>query len=166
MGTTWEMSRADWDLQLGTNLTGVWQSCKTAVPHMIEQRYGRIILRSSSVGLKPWKELAGAGDRRPGLFALGRSLALEVGEYNITVNSICPGTIPSGTDRGVAKKHHLNYDDFLKNLTAEQVIKEIMEPSDVGNAVAYLASDEALHNGIAWPVSTQAGQSCRNRTTV
>lgn len=153
MGKSWEMSRSEWDLQLETNLTGVWQSCKAVVPHMIGQRYGRIILKSSTVGLKPWKDLAGYSATKAGVIALGRSLALEVGEHNITVNSICPGTIPSGTNRGVAARHDLNYDEFLQNLTAAQVIKEIMEPSDVGNAVAYLASDEARYiTGIAWPV--------------
>ena len=87
MAPAWEMPREEWDLQLGTNLTGVWQSCKAVIPHMIERQYGRIILISSTLALKGSKGFAGYAAAKAGVAGLGRALAVELAEHRITVNS-------------------------------------------------------------------------------
>jgi NAD(P)-dependent dehydrogenase (short-subunit alcohol dehydrogenase family) len=58
MGSAWEMPDEDWDLCLATNLTGVWYSCRAAIPHMQRQRYGRIILIGSTAVLRGMKGLS------------------------------------------------------------------------------------------------------------
>lgn len=153
MVPAWEMPREEWDLQLGTNLTGVWQSCKAVIPHMIERQYGRIILISSTLALKGSKGFAGYAADKAGVAGLGRALAVELAEHRITVNSICPSTVPAGSGRGLAYRHGLDFDSLLKDMLDFQAIPLLLEPIDISNAVLFLASDEARYlTGVVLPV--------------
>jgi NAD(P)-dependent dehydrogenase (short-subunit alcohol dehydrogenase family) len=153
MDATWEMSREDWDLQLATNLTGVWQSCKAVIPHMIEQQYGRIILVASTLALKGVKGFAGYSATKAGVAGFGRALAAELAEHRITVNSICPSTVPAGSGRGLAHRHGLDFESLLQDLVKLQAIPVLLEPIDISNAVLFLASDEARYlTGAVLPV--------------
>jgi NAD(P)-dependent dehydrogenase (short-subunit alcohol dehydrogenase family) len=153
MGADWEMTRADWDLMLGTNLTGVWQSCKAVIPQMIKQKGGRIILRSSSAGFKSASWLGAYCAGKAAVIALGRSLAIDLGQYYITVNSICPSTVDSGTNRGMAYKYGFDWDSKAPEWIASQIIPKMLEPRDISNVTVFLASDEARYlTGVALPV--------------
>jgi NAD(P)-dependent dehydrogenase (short-subunit alcohol dehydrogenase family) len=153
MGPTWEMSREDWDLLMGTNLTGVWQSCKAVIPQMIKQHYGRIILISSTVALKGWMWLGPYCATKAGVIALGKTLAIELAEHLITVNSICPSTVPSGTNRGLAYRHKIEWESMVGGWLKTQAIQKLLEPVDISNAIVFLASDEARYlTGVALPV--------------
>jgi NAD(P)-dependent dehydrogenase (short-subunit alcohol dehydrogenase family) len=158
MGPAWEMSREEWDLLVGTNLTGVWQTCKAVIPHMIEQQYGRIILISSCVALKGWEQLAPYAATKRAVIALAETLAMELAPHNITVNALAPSTVDSGTNRGLALKHGLVWDDLVGGWLDTQTIKHLVEPQDLSRAVIYLASDDARFiTGITLPVD--AGSS-------
>ena len=154
MGAAWEMSRKDWDLLVGTNLTGVWQSCKAVIPSMIEQRSGRLILKSSSAGFKAWPWLGPYVATKAGVIGLTKSLALDLAQYNITANCICPSTVDSGTNRGLAQRHGLVWDDLVGDWLQDQAMQErLVEKVDIANAVLFLASDEARFvTGVALPV--------------
>lgn len=143
MGSTWDLPRDDWDLCLATNLTGVWSSCRAVVPRMIEQQYGRIVLISSTLALKGVKGFSAYAASKAGVLALGRVLALEVAEHGITVNSICPSTVPAGTGRGLAARHGMDFDSLTADLIKLQAVPRLLEPIDISNAVLFLASDEA-----------------------
>ena len=153
MGAAWEMSRPDWDLLIGTNLTGVWQSCKAVIPQMIKQQYGRIVLISSSAGYKAWNWLGPYVATKAAVMALGKSLAIELAQHWITVNSICPSTVDSGTNRGLAYRHNIEWDSMVGGWLKSQAIQKLLEPIDISNAVLFLASDEARYlTGVALPV--------------
>jgi NAD(P)-dependent dehydrogenase (short-subunit alcohol dehydrogenase family) len=153
VGPALEMERADWDLIVTTNLTGVWQSCKAVAPAMIEQGYGRIVLISSAAGFKPMKNLAAYSATKAAVITLGQVLALELAEHGITVNSICPSTVPSGTNRGLAQKLGVEWDSLVDTWLEAQAIKELATPEDIANAVVFLASDETrMITGVALPV--------------
>lgn len=154
MGAAWEMTREDWDLQLGTNLTGVWQATKAVIPTMIEQRSGHIILKSSSAGFKAWTWLGPYVASKAGVIGLTKTLALELGEHNITVNCVCPSTVDSGTNRGLAMRHNMNWEELAKDWIKDQAMQEqLVEKVDIANAVLFLASDEARFiTGVALPV--------------
>lgn len=152
-GPAWELSRADWDLQLGINLTGVWQTCKAVIPHMIERGYGRIVLISSLSGLRPWKSLGPYSATKAGIIVLGQTLALELAEHGITVNIVCPGVVPTHASRSVADALGVEFEELAQGWLRTQAVQRLATPSDVANAVLYLASDEARQvTGLALPV--------------
>jgi len=153
MGAAWEMSRQDWDLLMGTNLTGVWQSCKAVIPQMIKQQYGRIVLISSSAGYKAWYWLGPYVATKAAVIALGKTLALELAQHWITVNSICPSTVDSGTNRGLALRHNIEWDSMVGGWLKSQAIQKLLDPIDISNGVLFLASDDARYlTGTALPV--------------
>jgi (+)-trans-carveol dehydrogenase len=154
MGASWEMSREDWDLQLGTNLTGVWQSTKAVIPQMIEQRSGSLILKSSSAGFKAWAWLGAYVATKAGVIGLTKTLALDLAEYNIRANCICPSTVDSGTNRGLAMKAGMDWDELAQGWLKDQAMQQqLVEKIDIANGVLFLASDESRFvTGVALPI--------------
>jgi NAD(P)-dependent dehydrogenase (short-subunit alcohol dehydrogenase family) len=144
-GLAWEFSRPDWDALMAINLTGVWQSCKAVIPHMINQRYGRVVLISSVAGFVGWAGYSAYTASKAGVIGLGKSLALEVGQYGITVNCICPSFVLTDLNRRWA--------DNVEDWPEDQAIQKLLEPIDISYAVVYLSSDEARYiTGVALPL--------------
>ena len=93
-GRLWELPEDDWDMVIGVNLSGTWRTIRAAVPAMIEAgNGGSIIVVSSSAGLKATPGNGHYSASKAGLVALTNSLALEVGEFGIRVNSIHPYSV-------------------------------------------------------------------------
>lgn len=88
-----DMTLEDWDRMLAVDLTSCFLTCKYAVPYMIKQRFGRIISLSSQIAQKGSVEHCHYSAAKAGLIGFTKSLARELGQYNITVNCIAPGPI-------------------------------------------------------------------------
>jgi NAD(P)-dependent dehydrogenase (short-subunit alcohol dehydrogenase family) len=136
-GSGRDTSEAQWQLTLDINLSGVWRTARAAIPTMVEQQYGRLVLVSSVGGVKAVAGLAAYCASKAGVIALTKCLALELAEEGITANAIAPATVMTGLNR------HLQ--DQVAEWTAAQAIKNVLDPEDVSAAVAYLASDEARY---------------------
>ncbi len=87
----WEISEKDWDSVLAVNLKGTFLPTKHVLPTMIAQRYGKIINISGSSGLRGYKFRAAYSSSKWALRGFTRTVALEVGAYNINVNALHPG---------------------------------------------------------------------------
>ena len=94
----WQMSLAEWQETLAVNLDSAFLGCKYALPEMIRKRYGRVINFSSGSGKQPLSHRTPYTTSKMGILGFTRTLAADVGRYNITVNAICPG---SHEERGV-----------------------------------------------------------------
>ncbi|EXG81477.1 mycofactocin-coupled SDR family oxidoreductase [Cryptosporangium arvum] len=151
---THEVSDSDWDDVLDINLKGVWHTVKAAIPHLIAQGTGgSIVLTSSTAGIKGTPNVAPYTASKHGVVGLMKTLALELAEHNIRVNSIHP--------TGVATDMILNETTFKLFLpdeehpTREQAAPVFqstnalpvpwVEPIDISNALLFLASDEARY---------------------
>jgi 3-oxoacyl-[acyl-carrier protein] reductase len=88
-----DMPVATWDEMIAVNLRSVFLCTRTALPGMIERRWGRIISASSQLAHKGGRQLAHYAPAKAGVLGFTRSLAYEVVQYHITVNAICPGPI-------------------------------------------------------------------------
>jgi NAD(P)-dependent dehydrogenase (short-subunit alcohol dehydrogenase family) len=88
----WDMTLAEWKLTLDVNLDSVFLCCKAVLPVMVEKRYGKIINFSSSTGKQPLSHRAPYATSKMAVIGFTRTLAADVGQYNINVNAICPGT--------------------------------------------------------------------------
>ena len=154
MGAAWEMSAR------GLGPAGRHEPHRRVAvvqgrdPDMIEQRSGRLILKSSSAGFKAWPWLGPYVATKAGVIGLTKTLALDLAQYNITANCICPSTVDSGTNRGLAMRHGLVWDDLVGDWLQDQAMQEqLVEKHDIANAVLFLASDEARFiTGVALPV--------------
>ena len=88
----WQMSLEEWQETLAVNLDSAFLGCKYALPEMIRKRYGRVINFSSGSGKQPLSHRTPYTTSKMGILGFTRTLAADVGRYNITVNAICPGS--------------------------------------------------------------------------
>ncbi len=161
-GSVAETSASDWQAVLDTNLSGVYNTVKPAIPHLIAGGGGgSITIISSSIALKLVPGLAPYGAAKSGLVGLMKTLALELAAHSIRVNSIHPTTVQTPM-----LINDVNFRLFRPDLDdptledVEPVYRSLnalpvpwVEPSDIANALLFLASDEARYiTGITLPV--------------
>lgn len=137
-----KMSDDDWDDVLDTHLKGAFLAARAAQRPMVKQRSGKIVLISSR-GVLGNRGQANYSAAKAGLQGLARTLAIELGKFNVNVNAVAPGHVDTAMTRSVAERTGVDY-QVIKDRTIEgNAIKRVGTPRDIGNAVAFLASEEA-----------------------
>ena len=131
-----KMTLAQWQRVLDVNLTGVFVCTQAVAPFMEAQQSRRIINTSSVVGLYGNFGQANHAATKAGLIGLTKTLARELGKYNITVNAVAPGFIATEMIDTIPEK----VIDMLKGRTP---LRRLGTPEDIANACLFLASDEA-----------------------
>src|SRR5713226_9578913 len=101
LAPSWELTEEEWDTVLGVNLKGAWLTTKYVVPHMIERRYGKVVITSSRDGLRAEPNYPHYNASKFGVIGYMKSLAIELGPYTINVNCICPTQM---TDRSIVRE--------------------------------------------------------------
>jgi SDR family mycofactocin-dependent oxidoreductase len=157
-----EISAEEWSNVISTNLTGHFNTSRAAIPHLVQGACGgSVILVSSALALRAQPNLAPYISAKMGVVGLMRTLALELGAQSIRVNSVHP----TSTATPLLLNEH-NFRAFRPDLEAptledvEPLYRSLnvlpvpyVEPSDIANAVAFLASDDARYiTGVALPV--------------
>ena len=133
-----EMTLEDWDTILNVNLRGTFLAVKACVPQMIKQKYGRILVTSSTTGNRTAIiGLSHYASSKGGINGFIRNIALELAEHNITVNGVEPGNIITEGMMEVVGE------EYVKANEAVIPMGHLGEPEDIGHAMAFLASDEA-----------------------
>jgi SDR family mycofactocin-dependent oxidoreductase len=149
-GLTWQITPEDWQEMLDVNLTGPWNTVRVAIPKMIAQGDGGSIVFTGSVdALKGSANISSYAAAKHGVTGLMRSLANEVGQHGIRVNSINPGhvdTLMLGNDFvwRLFRPDLANptKDDVVESFTGTNLLPlPWMEPQDVSNAILYLVSE-------------------------
>ena len=132
------LSDEAWDAVIETNLTAAFRLARQAIRPMMRQRRGRIISLSSIVGAMGNAGQANYSAAKAGLVAMSKSIAREVASRGITVNCVAPGFIDTDMTKGLSEEHR-------KSLLAQVPCGRLGEPSDIANAVVFLASDAASY---------------------
>jgi 3-oxoacyl-[acyl-carrier protein] reductase len=143
----WKYPAAAFREILELNVIGTFLPCKHAIPHMIARGGGRIVNLSGTSGLRGYRNRSGYSASKWAVRGLTRTLALELGPHEITVNDVCPNvTNGARMDRIVAEKARVLgkepqavYADFA----AQTALGRFVEESDVAEAVRFLVSPGA-----------------------
>lgn len=137
-----------WDDLIGVILTGTFLGCKYALPHMIRQKWGRIVNIASLHGKvgSPFK--AAYVSAKHGVLGLTKVVALEVAEHNVTSNAICPAYVRTPlVEKQIqeqAHRHGISPDDVVRKIMTEPAaIRRLLEPEEVAALALYVCSDEA-----------------------
>jgi 3-oxoacyl-[acyl-carrier protein] reductase len=139
-----KMSEDDWDKVLDVHLKGSFLCSQAVQQYMVEQEYGRIIMTSSIVALGN-KGQVNYSAAKAGLQAMARTLALELGRFNVTVNAVAPGWIETEMTKEAAERVGITMEDMKERFAKNIPLRRFGKPEDVANVVAFLASDEASY---------------------
>ena len=137
-----ESTEALWDATVNTNLKGTFFCCRAALPHLTASR-GNIVNVGSDAGLIGERGLSVYGASKGGVVNLTRVLALELAP-DVRVNCVCPGNV----DTDMLRRDYIEQTDnpaaAEAQIIASAPLNRIAAPLEIGKAIAYLASDDAV----------------------
>jgi SDR family mycofactocin-dependent oxidoreductase len=156
-----EVTPQVWQDTLDTNLTGVWNTMVVATPHLIANGGGSIICTSSTAGIKGLPFLAPYVAAKHGVVGIARSMANELAQHKIRVNTVHPTGVETPMLAGLGGLDPLlTRDPNLGPIFMNTFPIEVVEARDISNAVLFLASDEARYvTGLEFTVD--AGNTIR-----
>lgn len=143
-GRFWELTDEQWLTMIDINLTGVWQTLKAAVPHMIEAANGGSIITVSSVaGIKALPGQSHYSAAKHGVVGLTKSAAIELGEYGIRVNSVHPWGVatPMADGDPIMAKLLAEHPGYGMSFGSVLPAVPVADANDISDGVVYLASD-------------------------
>jgi SDR family mycofactocin-dependent oxidoreductase len=143
-GRLWELTDEQWDTVIGINLTGSWRTLRAVIPPMIEAgNGGAVVVVSSAAGLKATPGNGHYTATKYGLTGLTNTLALELGEYGIRVNSIHPYSVDTPMIETEALIEMLGkHPSFMHSFPPMPLQpKGFMTPDEVSDVVVWLAGD-------------------------
>lgn len=142
-----EVETHEWTQTVTVNLTGPFTMCRAVLPHMKTADYGRIVNIASVTGKRPLVNRTPYATTKMGLIGFTRTLAAEVGNDDINVNAVCPGSVDGPRIKRVFEKQAeatgRTYEDVRGDVKAESPRNELVEREDVADLVAFLCSDRA-----------------------
>jgi 3-oxoacyl-[acyl-carrier protein] reductase len=135
-----ETTQQEWDKIMAVNLKGVYNTCFTVLPGMIEQKYGKIINVASIAGKTGGGFFGNTlyGTSKAGVIALTKGVAREAGPHGINVNAICPGPIETQMLADCPE-------ETRERILSGVPLRKFGEPQDIANMAIFLASDLASH---------------------
>jgi NAD(P)-dependent dehydrogenase (short-subunit alcohol dehydrogenase family) len=142
-----ELDEAEWDRVNDVNAKGVFLTTRAVVPHMMERRSGSIISISSMVGKEAIPLFVHYSASKFAVIGLTQGLAKELAPYDINVNAVCPGVVRTplweplldqlSENRGISREEA--WGEFVEGIP----LGRPQEPEDIGEVVAFLASERA-----------------------
>ncbi len=142
-----DVSVEEWDHTMEVNLRGMFLMTRELLPGMKDQEYGRIVNISSISGKRPLTHRTPYAASKMGVIGFTRTLATEVGEYDINANAICPGPVEGPRIQrvieGQAEAREMPVEAVREEFQAENPRDEFVQAEDVAASVAYLCSADA-----------------------
>jgi 3-oxoacyl-[acyl-carrier protein] reductase len=137
-----KMTEQDWDMVLGVHLRGAFLMSREAQKHMTEAKWGRIINLSSTSALGNRGQVNYSA-AKAGMQGFTKTLAIELGKFNVTANAIAPGFIVTEMTKATAERLGVPFEDFQKGAAAGIPVQRVGRPDDIANLVSFLAGDES-----------------------
>jgi len=139
-----KMPDEDWDLVMSVHLKGTFLCTSVAQRYMVANKYGKIVNISSTSSLGNRGQL-NYSTAKAGLQGFTRTLALELGRFNINVNCIAPGFIDTEMTRATAERLGFTPEEYKAKRAENIAIRRVGVPEDVANLASFLCDDEASY---------------------
>ncbi|MCC3290542.1 3-oxoacyl-ACP reductase FabG [Arthrobacter sp. zg-Y1110] len=137
-----KMTDTDWDAVMGVHLRGAFLMSRAVQAHQVQQKWGRIINLSSTSALGNRGQVNYAA-AKAGIQGFTKTLAIELGRYNVTVNAIAPGFIQTDMTRATAERVGVPFEDFVAHAAKEIPVGRAGNPADIAAAASFFAREEA-----------------------
>ncbi len=135
-----QMTEEQWDRMISVDLKGVFNCTRAVINHMIKQKYGKIVNISSIAGTAlGFPGSTHYSSSKAGIIGFTQSLAMEVAQHGINVNSIAPGVIKTSMVMNALSEKELEV--FSKHIPVGRIGK----PEDIANTALFLASDDSAY---------------------
>jgi 3-oxoacyl-[acyl-carrier protein] reductase len=138
----YKMTDDDWEAVIATHLRGTFLATQAAQRHMTEHGGGKMVLISSTSALGNRGQLNYSA-AKAGIQGMTKTLAIELGRFNVNVNCVAPGFVSTAMTQQTAERIGVSFEDF-QHMAAEQVpLQRIGEPEDIAGVIAFLCSEDA-----------------------
>jgi 3-oxoacyl-[acyl-carrier protein] reductase len=137
-----KMTEQDWDTVLDVHLRGAFLMSRAAQKYMTEAKWGRIVNLSSTSALGN-RGQANYSAAKAGMQGFTKTLAIELGKFNITVNAIAPGFIATEMTRATAERLGMGFEDFQAAAATQIPVGRVGRPEDIAHTVSFLVSEGA-----------------------
>jgi len=137
-GVVWKMSEEQWDTVINVDLKGAFNFIRAVAPIFKEQRSGKIVNVTSINALRGKFGQANYSAAKAGIIGLTKTVAKELGRYQVNVNAVAPGLIETEMIRNMPE-------EFKQQSISETVFKKLGTPEDVAYLVTFLCSEKARH---------------------
>jgi len=146
-GPTWELSPAVWRRVIEVNLVAPYLTCRSVVPVMLEQAYGRIVNVASIAGKEGNPNASHYSASKAGLIGLTKSLAKELARKNVLVNCITPAAARTEIFAQMTQAH-------LEYMLSRIPMQRFVEPHEIAALICWLASEEcSFSTGAVFDIS-------------
>ena len=139
-GPVESISEELWDKTFDINLKGTWSVCRAAVPAMKQQRYGRIVIVSSTAGQRGEANVSNYAASKGGQISFTKSLGPELASFGINVNCVAPGWVQTDmTEDAYSDKNY--FESIIKSIP----LGRMATPEDVAGPIVFLCTEWANH---------------------
>ncbi len=138
----YKMTDEDWDAVIDTHLKGTFLCARAAQRHMVEQKSGKMVFLSSTSALGN-RGQANYSAAKAGLQGMARTLAIELGPFNINVNSVAPGFVETRMTRATSERLGIDFEAFKIGAASQIPLRRVGQPEDIASVIAFLCSDES-----------------------
>ncbi|MDA8193869.1 MAG: 3-oxoacyl-ACP reductase FabG [Thermaerobacter sp.] len=136
------MTDEEWLSVINTHLTGSFNCTRAFQQHMVKAHGGKIVFTSSTSALGNRGQVNYAA-AKAGLIGMTRTLAIELGPFNINVNAVAPGFVDTAMTQEAARRLKKEPEAWKAERAAQNPLRRVGTPQDIANVVVFLCSDEA-----------------------
>ena len=137
-----KMTEQDWDTVLNVHLRGAFLMTRAAQKYMTEAKWGRIVNLSSTSALGNRGQVNYSA-AKAGMQGFTKTLAIELGKFNITANAIAPGFIVTEMTKATAERIGVGFEDFQAAAASQIPVARVGRPEDIAHTVSFLVSEGA-----------------------
>jgi len=139
-----KMTDEDWDSVIDTHLKGSFLAARAVQKPMVEQKSGKIVFISSTSALGN-RGQTNYSTAKAGLQGMTKTLAIELGPFNVNVNCVAPGFIATAMTEQTAQRMGVSFEQFVEAVAAQTPLRRVGQPEDVAGTIAYLCSEDAAY---------------------
>jgi 3-oxoacyl-[acyl-carrier protein] reductase len=137
-----KMTDEDWDGVIDTHLKGTFLCAQAAQAVMTPRGYGKMVFLSSTSALGNRGQV-NYSTAKAGLQGMARTLAIELGRFNINVNAVAPGFVDTRMTMQTAERMGVDYDSFKTAIASQTPLQRVGTPEDLAAVIAFFCSDDA-----------------------